>query len=842
MSEPRVTYPIPAAPSDLRELVALPERVGEGLAPADIEQALSLARALSGCPRVALRLAGRPGVSGELTLPAADPEESAVVGEGGERALVLPLKVALSPEGVGLARRFGSLGVGPLPAGEPPAAEPLAAHVATLLVERAVARRGGTDRVTGLLSRPAFERGLPLLTERIARGERLALAILDVDGLREVNARGGVAAGDELLSGLGAAVAAAAGAPELACRWGGDELVLVLPGRDAAGAQQALKGLLQALAGTGPRAGSFASGVACAPEHARDAAGLLFHADQALAEAKRQGPGRVAVWDESLRGSRGRDLVGSVLTGSPARDYRHVQALLEALTAVSHLRPLPEALGALLDRALDVTGADRGLVLLETSSGEGYDVAAARGRGGAALAPGQTNFAASIVSDARREGHAVHRVAEEGAAEISPSAEAMGLRAVLCAPLGGEDVPAGAVYLDARDPARFDPPTLLLFDALVSATTTALRNAALHDKVRARAERLAAEANGREAELVRVRRQLERGRERDAGQPSPERYQELVGSSSPMRELFGLLRSLEGTEVPVVIEGESGTGKELVARAIHARSPRAKGPMIAVNCGAIPETLVESELFGHVRGSFTGAQADRPGLIEAADGGTLFLDELGELPLDAQAKLLRVLESGELRRVGESHTRSVDVRVVAATNRDLRRAIAEETFREDLFYRLAVFRLRIPPLRERPQDVPMLVQHLLRSLGRPDAPVAPETMRALVARRWPGNVRELRNVLERALALAGRGPILPEHVPEEAGPGADEADASDLFELPLQSARALFSLRYARRAIERSAGSVPEAARRSGVSRQTFYRVIAEGERLLTGEGDPPPE
>ncbi|MCW8141069.1 MAG: sigma-54-dependent Fis family transcriptional regulator, partial [Planctomycetota bacterium] len=319
-------------------------------------------------------------------------------------------------------------------------------------------------------------------------------------------------------------------------------------------------------------------------------------------------------------------------------------------------------------------------------------------------------------------------------------------------------------------------------------------------------------------------------------------YAGIVGSSPSMQELFTTLRSLEGTTVPVVIEGESGTGKELVARAIHARSPRAQGPLVAVNCGAIPEALVEAELFGHVKGSFTGAHADRAGLIEAADGGTLFLDELGELPLDAQAKLLRVLESGEVRRVGSGDVRTVDVRVVAATNRDLKRAIVEGGFREDLFYRLAVFRLRLPPLRERPQDVPRLVAHTLTTLGRPDAIVEPEAMRVLVGRRWPGNVRELKNVLERALALSGGERIDTAHVtPEEpesggGGSGRDE----DLYDIPLQDARALFSLRYAKRAIERADGSVPEAARRSGVSRQTFYRAIADGQRVL--EGTPAPD
>jgi two-component system, NtrC family, response regulator AtoC len=301
-----------------------------------------------------------------------------------------------------------------------------------------------------------------------------------------------------------------------------------------------------------------------------------------------------------------------------------------------------------------------------------------------------------------------------------------------------------------------------------------------------------------------------------------------------MQELFATLRSLEGTSVPVIVEGESGTGKELVARAIHARSPRAQGPMVAVNCGAIPESLVESELFGHAKGAFTGAHADRAGLIESADGGTLFLDELGELPLEAQAKLLRFLESGELRRVGEAATRSVDVRVVAATNRDLRRAIADGDFREDLYYRLAVFRLRLPPLRERAQDIPRLVGALLAALGRPDAAIAPDAVQALAKRRWPGNVRELRNALERALAIAGDGPIGAPHVaPEEpeAAAGGDE----DLYGRPLQEARAIFSLRYAQRAIEEAGGSVPEAARKAGVSRQTFYRALAEGQQALSG-------
>ncbi len=837
MGTSRATFSIPAAASDLRDLVTIPERVGAALAAPDLAQALALARTVSGLPRAGVRLLGRTP-EGDLAPPEGDVDGPDVAaGADGARVLRVPLRVALSPDGEGLARAFGVLAVGPIPGGDDDearkaSASDLAAHVSTLLVERAIARRGGVDRLTGLLARPAFERGLPALTERVGRGEQVAVALIDLDRLRGINATGGPAAGDEVLAALGAASAAVAGAPERACRWGGDEVAIVLPGHDGERAAVALRRVGEALSAVSVPGGppTFSAGVAVAPAHARDAEALLFHADQALAHAKREGPDRVVVWDEALRGSRGRDRVAGVLTGAAGRDYRNVQALLEAVSTVSRLAPLGETLEALLERVVDVTGAERGLVIL--AEGDGWRVAASHGRRGAEP---PSNFATTAVEAGIEAGRAVHLLADAlDAPPISPSAERLGLRAVLCAPLLGEDVPRGVVYVDSRDPRRFDPPTLAFFDALVAALATALRNSSLYDRLRGRAERLAADVTGREAELARVRRRLEKARP-----PEPaargDAYAGIVGASPAMQELFTTLRSLEGTTVPVVIEGESGTGKELVARAIHARSPRAAGPLVAVNCGAIPESLVESELFGHMKGAFTGAHADRAGLIEVADGGTLFLDELGELPLDAQAKLLRVLESGEVRRVGAGDVRTVDVRVVAATNRDLKRAIAEGGFREDLYYRLAVFRLRLPPLRERPQDIQRLVAHTLAALGRTDAVVESEAMRVLVGRRWSGNVRELKNVLERALALAGGGSITAAHVapdePEAGGPTSDD----DLYELPMQDARALFSLRYARRAIDRADGSVPEAARRSGVSRQTFYRAIADGQRVLEG-------
>ncbi|MBW2736921.1 MAG: sigma 54-dependent Fis family transcriptional regulator, partial [Deltaproteobacteria bacterium] len=238
-------------------------------------------------------------------------------------------------------------------------------------------------------------------------------------------------------------------------------------------------------------------------------------------------------------------------------------------------------------------------------------------------------------------------------------------------------------------------------------------------------------------------------------QPSRQReFGDLVGESVAMREIFAILQRIADNDVSVLIEGESGTGKELVARSLHTHSKRADRPYVVLDCGAIPHDLAESELFGHKRGSFSGAVADRAGAFQRADGGTLCLDEIGELPLDLQPKLLRVLECGEFRAVGSDVVQTVDVRVVAATNRELQVEAHHGRFREDLLYRLAVVRLTIPPLRKRPEDIPLLIEHLLQGRHTPEDPIEGDNLQRLMSYTWPGNIRELRNTLDRALALA----------------------------------------------------------------------------------------
>ena len=304
-------------------------------------------------------------------------------------------------------------------------------------------------------------------------------------------------------------------------------------------------------------------------------------------------------------------------------------------------------------------------------------------------------------------------------------------------------------------------------------------------------------------------------------------FGDAIGVSAAMRHLFAVLERAARSDVTVLLEGESGVGKEVLARAVHAQSPRAEGPFVAVDCGAIPAGLIESELFGHERGAVTGATLARLGVFEQADGGTLFLDEIGELPLELQPKLLRVLESREVRAVGGRGARAVDVRVDAATNRRLAEAANKNEFRRDLFYRLAVARVTIPPLRDRPEDIAPLARAFLRSAtGDAAAELPPDLSAMLASYAWPGNVRELRNVIERyaLLGLRDRGGLFDGSQPVGAG------TQPDLSHLPFHEARRQtldrFERAYIPKVLERAGGVVSRAAEIAEVARPSFYRMM----------------
>jgi transcriptional regulator with GAF, ATPase, and Fis domain len=304
----------------------------------------------------------------------------------------------------------------------------------------------------------------------------------------------------------------------------------------------------------------------------------------------------------------------------------------------------------------------------------------------------------------------------------------------------------------------------------------------------------------------------------------------LIGESPELRAVVNAARIVAHVDVTVLIHGESGTGKELMARAIHGASRRSHAPMATINCAALPEQLIESELFGHRRGAFTGALTHQPGRIRAAAGGTLFLDEIGELPLSCQAKLLRFLECGESQAIGQATPEKVDVRIIAATNRDLQSEVRAGRFRKDLFFRLNVVPLELPPLRERQGDVPVLLRHLTGALARqhglPAPEYQPDAVRALSRYAWPGNVRELRNLCERMLILLGGRAIHATNLPKEFTDPPVHGPAGD-FALPEQGVHlAQLEADLIRQALEKTLGNRTRAARLLGLSRDTLqYRL-----------------
>jgi two-component system response regulator HydG len=314
-----------------------------------------------------------------------------------------------------------------------------------------------------------------------------------------------------------------------------------------------------------------------------------------------------------------------------------------------------------------------------------------------------------------------------------------------------------------------------------------------------------------------------------------ETLERLVGTSAEMAEALDLVRRAAPLDITVLVQGESGTGKELIARAIHEASPRRNGRFVPVNCGALPGELVESELFGHAKGAFTGAQGAKRGLFEEATGGTIFLDEIGDLPLAVQVKLNRVLQEKELRRVGENTPIRIDARVIAATHRDLRAEVAADKFREDLFYRLNVFPLRAPPLRARKQDIPLLAEHFLRRFAaahqRPIGAIDPEALRVLVGYGWPGNVRELENVIERAVAVARTSTLSAADLPRELREQpAGSLPATVTVQLPyrhaVELARDRASRDYLTALLREFHGNVSRAAERAGMERESLHRLL----------------
>jgi two-component system response regulator HydG len=393
----------------------------------------------------------------------------------------------------------------------------------------------------------------------------------------------------------------------------------------------------------------------------------------------------------------------------------------------------------------------------------------------------------------------------------------MGVRSSLRATIRLNGVAVGGLAFSSRQPDRFDDDHGEF--AMRVAEHVALVLA--HQKLAEESRRTAAAQD--RAALLEERVQL---LARELETLSPHR---ALGRSRAWNDVLAQATKVAATDTTVLMTGESGTGKEVVARFIHRGSPRKDAPFVALNCAALPENLLESELFGHEKGAFTGALAARPGRIEQASGGVLFLDEVGEMSPSVQAKFLRVLQEREYQRLGGTRTHKADVRVLAATNRNLKAAIAQGAFREDLYYRLAVFDIALPPLRERPEDIAVLVEAFLeeigRSMGRPAAGISEDVKERLVAYPWPGNVRELRNAIERAVILCEGGLITSEHLPLGVAAATRPETALPAAAPPAHEATTLGSVERAMivSALARAGNNKSEAARLLGLSRAQLY-------------------
>ncbi len=467
----------------------------------------------------------------------------------------------------------------------------------------------------------------------------------------------------------------------------------------------------------------------------------------------------------------------AVRPAAPAADPgATTERLLRIYRRLAREDRLPPLLEQVVDAVMDLTDAERGAIVVQAKPGDRLEVIREIGREGEGV-----QFSRSVIDRVLADGEPVLSVdaAADDRFDGSRSISHLNLRSVLAVPLVFRGEVLGAVYVDHRlRRGNFDEHDLARVEAFAELAALAVAHArALADareqsaKVAEQHAKLGELLEAREVEVEGLRARVEKGGGDRHG---------LIGNAPTMQRVFKLIDRLADTAVPVLIHGESGTGKELVARAIHDAGPRKKGPFVAENCGAIPETLLESVLFGHARGAFTGADKARAGLFEAANGGTIFLDEVGETSPGMQTKLLRVLQEGEVRRIGENTARPVDVRVIAASNRDLDALVESGQFRRDLYYRIHVVRLELPPLRERPEDIPALVRHFAARHGRAELEVAPAALRVLAAHAWPGNVRELENEVLRWVALCDGVVEAADLSPSMHGTPTTAADPDDL--------------------------------------------------------------
>jgi Nif-specific regulatory protein len=710
--------------------------------------------------------------------------------------------------------------------------EYLADHAAIAIENARLYREAIVDSLTDMYTHRYFDTRLKEEISRARRYKRkVSMLMIDVDRFKLVNDTYGHEVGSEVLKQLARIIRQNTremidmmkrlpekGNGTLVGRYGGDEFEVLLPETDSRGAQAVALRIMEKL-----RESAFADeegkkrirvtvsvGIATFPDDAKDEHSLIMRADEALYNAKRAGRNRVFTF--SGEEAKEEDLIvkKEILAGAGIGPNLLTRDGITLLGMVSRIMSAGLDPDKMLDLALgmliDVTMAGRGFIILVDQQGRLGHRAARNVEDDEIDAP---DFSRSIVQQVLKSGQT--RLIEDALGDKRlhqfQSVIDLKLRSVLCVPVKEKDAVLGAVYLDNTSLAKqFVEEDGALVEAFAQKIAVPLRMSLEHERQAQKIEQLQGELQTRY------------------------KYENIVGASKAMQDVFKVLDKVIPTDLNVHIYGKTGTGKELVAKAIHYNGPRKENPFVSVNCGAIPESLLESELFGHVKGAFTGADRDKKGLFEVADGGTLFLDEIGNMSEAMQIRMLRVLEEKEIRPVGGEEPTKIDVRIVSATNRDLRELVERGEFREDLYYRLKVVEIALPPLRERREDIPLLAEHFLKQSaqkGETKKELEPAALDLLLSCDWPGNVRELENLISTLAIFEGRR-ITQAHVQANLPTKGGTA-----FPLATLQRSALLSLEemerdYVKKVLDIVGGNKSEAARTLGISRMRLRRKLKE--------------
>jgi diguanylate cyclase (GGDEF)-like protein len=769
---------------------------------------------------------------------------------GQQNVAVIPIRLLLrTPPEVGRERRRYSpsallkpLGMLILASPPGPALDPLrlqalvtlADHVGEVLTNARLYHEATHDPLTDLYRRTELEQHLSVELA-IARhtDQPLGLLMVDIDNLGRINQEHGRQRGDRVIARVARLVRAQVRDLDACVRYGGEEFAVVLPGTDPDGAQAAAEKIRRAVEDYPGFGGSVkvtvSVGAAVFPHHAERQGVLLRKADQTLFMAKQEGGNRALLWHRRIprHALRSDKLIG-IITGDHAKDYRNVTMLLDTIVIANSLLERRQVLGMLLDMMVQLSASERGVLYLEKN--DKLVVEIAQDAGGKSIEV--DDVPQTVLERVRRQAIPVAVLGEGDEGEGEELVEACrraGRERVICLPLTIKGRQIGCMYFDATTAeTEFEESDLIFMQALARELGNAIDNARLYrenvEQKRALEDltaQLAQKVQAQATELASMERNLSQLQLRF-------NYDKIVGKSEAMQRVFKLLDRITDTDVPVLVTGETGTGKELVARSLHINGPRHGGPFVSLNCSTVTESLMESELFGHVKGSFTGADRDKKGLFEEAHGGTIFLDEVQDMSPGMQRELLRVLQEGEIRRVGGKDIIHVDVRVISATNRDLRKMVEQGEFRQDLFYRLNVVSLDLPPLRDRKEDIPLIVEKLLGEVQTPDGrpvQIEQEALRAIMRYDWPGNIRELQNQIEKMALLIEGEVIRAEHVRLD-GEGRQLAGVSRLFEMDYADAKQSFAREYLKSVLARNAGNVTRAASEAGIVRSSFHKMM----------------